>query len=318
MSAPTATTTPIADLSYRNYDGPIRRHPVRWWIIARAHVRTTTRRWGFWALAAATCLPWLVLGAIIYFQMLAYDQAMKNAPPEFAAMVPLPEFVRSIVTAYGQTLFWMFFLSLLVGAGSIAGDNRANALQIYLSKPLLKRDYVIGKWIGVFLPLTVAGLVPALMFYLFCLTSYTEYGFPRSPLMFVRLVGTIALAGAVFTSLVVGFSSWYRSSVVAGGIYAGVYYALLMLSAIGTLILVLSGYQKAAATVAHLSIGGMLNGIAQHVFNARALEMGPRRMTAVEPPMPELWPLVLVAVLVVVGGIMAARMRIRAVEVVRG
>ena len=43
-----------------------------------------------------------------------------------------------------QGLF-VFFVTIFVGAGLIANDRRANALQIYLSKPLLRIEYIAGK-----------------------------------------------------------------------------------------------------------------------------------------------------------------------------
>ena len=43
-----------------------------------------------------------------------------------------------------QDLF-VFFMTIYVGAGLIANDRRANALQIYLSKPLMRTEYIAGK-----------------------------------------------------------------------------------------------------------------------------------------------------------------------------
>ena len=39
----------------------------------------------------------------------------------------------------------MFFITVYAGAGLIANDRRANALQIYLSKPLTRVEYIFGK-----------------------------------------------------------------------------------------------------------------------------------------------------------------------------
>ncbi len=44
----------------------------------------------------------------------------------------------------GQDTF-IFFLTIYIGTGLIANDRRANALQIYLSKPLTRLEYVAGK-----------------------------------------------------------------------------------------------------------------------------------------------------------------------------
>jgi ABC-2 type transport system permease protein len=40
---------------------------------------------------------------------------------------------------------FIFFLTIYIGTGLIANDRRANALQIYLSKPLTRLEYVAGK-----------------------------------------------------------------------------------------------------------------------------------------------------------------------------
>ena len=44
-----------------------------------------------------------------------------------------------------QQQTFVFFVTVYVGAGLIANDRRANALQIYLSKPLTRAEYVFGK-----------------------------------------------------------------------------------------------------------------------------------------------------------------------------
>ena len=43
-----------------------------------------------------------------------------------------------------QDIF-VFFITIYVGPGLIANDRRANALQIYLSKPLTRLEYIAGK-----------------------------------------------------------------------------------------------------------------------------------------------------------------------------
>ena len=45
----------------------------------------------------------------------------------------------------GVQEIFVFFITIYVGAGLIANDRRANALQIYLSKPLTRFEYVAGK-----------------------------------------------------------------------------------------------------------------------------------------------------------------------------
>ena len=51
---------------------------------------------------------------------------------------------RSASSSNQQGIF-VFFVTIYVGAGLIANDRRANALQIYLSKPLTRVEYIAGK-----------------------------------------------------------------------------------------------------------------------------------------------------------------------------
>ena len=57
----------------------------------------------------------------------------------------------------------MFFITVYVGAGLIANDRRANALQIYLSKPLSRAEYVVGKLAILMVFLLLVTWVPAFL-----------------------------------------------------------------------------------------------------------------------------------------------------------
>ena len=59
-----------------------------------------------------------------------------------------------------QQDFFVFIITIYVGAGLIANDRRANALQIYLSKPLMRSEYIAGKAAVLFAFLLLVTLVP--------------------------------------------------------------------------------------------------------------------------------------------------------------
>ena len=74
-----------------------------------------------------------------------------------------------------QQMFFVFVIAIYAGAGLIANDLKANALQIYFSKPITRHDYLLGK-LGVLifflaLPTLVPGLLLFLMAGLFQSTS---------------------------------------------------------------------------------------------------------------------------------------------------
>src|SRR5436190_459671 len=45
-------------------------------------------------------------------------------------------------TFISQQRLFVFFITIYAGAGLVASDRQSNALQIYLSKPISRRDYI--------------------------------------------------------------------------------------------------------------------------------------------------------------------------------
>lgn len=307
-----APDSPIADVSYRNYDGPLLRHRHRWWIIARTMIALALKRRGLYVLGIFAMLP-AVLGGFVLF--------LRNQTAEMGSMSDPKLFAYGMNEAYNGSLFWLFLITLTAGAGTIAADNRANALQVYLSRPLTKNDYLAGKWTALFLILFVVGVVPLLVLYLFCLGSFHEHGFLKNnPNLIAHLMLAAALPAVLHASLIVGFSACTNRPLLAGGLYAGLYVGLPIILAVVALILSESGHPKLGVTVGKLSIGGVLDGIALHVFDVVPSLFGQPLMRAgrTMPPNPYLGPLLAAYSLLVVGGLAVARARIRAVEVVRG
>lgn len=308
LSSPPAG--PIADVSYRNYDGPLRRHHFRWWVIARMMASIVLRRKGFWVLAALSVIPYLLPGFQLYL--------MSRMPGDFAAMLARRPLNSVFYDAYAGSQLWQFLLALMAGAAIIAGDNRTNALQIYLARPITKGDYLTGKWMSVFLVLAATSLVPAVLLFLYCLASFSGDRFlDDHPRIWLQILGTCLLPPVLHASLIVGFSSCFKRPLMAGGIYAAFYFGLQVVTGITSDILWKSG--KFSETIGHLSLPGVLRGLGQHFFDATptffGLPIPPRGGTDARPDLTAL--LIFAAVLVVLG-LTVARLRIRAVEVVKG
>jgi ABC-2 type transport system permease protein len=316
--------SPIADLSYRGYDGPLSTRLLRWWIVALAGIRLNLKKPWFWVLALLCMLPYLVQGITLLTNMDRTLQALtgNNAP--------VSRYAQAFFQAFSGQQFLLFILALLVGSSSIAADNRANALLVYLSKPVTKNDYLIGKWMGVLLPLFAVAFFPALLLYLFCLVSYTSEGFLKDdPWLIGRIALACASAGAIHASLLLGCSSWSKTPRMAGAIYASVYLISGIITGIvGTITTVVSatqGHHEQAARgilISHLSIGGVITGLAQNIYHLteRSIRIDRRAMQPVrlELAPPSFWVMLALAVAMIVVGLVATRARIRAVEVVRG
>jgi ABC-2 type transport system permease protein len=308
-----ASASPIADLSYRGYGGPLAGHALRWWTVALATIRTAQRKPWFWIWSVVSTLSY-VFGILILFFTAQFQSAM-------SAVGQRPEWSSHFMNALPWALFFMLPVTMVVGAASIAADNRANALLVYLSKPVTKLDYLAGKWVGVFVLLLAVAFLPALLLYLYLLLSFRAEGFFTSDrLLLAKVLAVSVIAAAIHSSLILGFSAWSKSPTMAGALYAGFYFLGITIAPLLSLTVGNVLGQK-AITIRAFAIPGLIQGLAYHVYHLfpeqhrRPLGLG--RVLG-ELPQPLLWPIVAWAVALVVIPIVLARLRIRAVEVVRG
>lgn len=213
---------PIYDLTYRNYDGPLVPPSRRWWVIARTGVLQAFRLKGYWISLVLGAWYYLAMLIVLFFiqQFTASANGARGLEEYVSRIVWKDQFVHGLAT--GQLFY--FVIVLMVGVGAIANDNRANALLVYLSKPCTKADYLIGKWMGIFIPLFFAMALPALVFFLYCALSYREYGFLEERSMLPLVMLAAAMGAAFHTSIVLGVSSLFRQGRLAGAAHAGLYF----------------------------------------------------------------------------------------------
>jgi ABC-2 type transport system permease protein len=142
---------PIHDQGYRRYGGGRAPRGRAWAVIAGAGIRTMLAKRAFLGLLLVSWFPFFVRAVQIY--------AAANLP-QAAFLAPTPEMFRQYLE---QQETFVFFITVYAGAGLIANDRRANALQIYLSKPLTRAEYVFGKLAILMTFLLLVTWVPALV-----------------------------------------------------------------------------------------------------------------------------------------------------------
>lgn len=318
--------SPIADLSYRHYDGPIEPPSHRWWAIAKASMRLGVKKRFFYFWATMTGWFYIVLLAIFYFMGTMTNNALpagqKN--PFLQQVVWKDQFLNAF--GFGQLFY--FVLALMLGVGAIANDNRANALLVYLSKPCSRFDYVFGKWLGIFVPMTISAAVPTAFFYLYCLMTYRDYGFltedPRLPL---KLIGMVLVPGFVHASLTLGISSLFNQGRLAGATYAGLYFFTNFFTVfMGGLSAMYQARGEAVPIVInrlfYASIDGLQIGLAKAILSSDGSNAIPSggggrgRMGGLPVPAPEPWMIFGVTGLICGIAMFVAWSRVRAVEVV--
>lgn len=204
---------PIHDQGYRRYGGTKERTGTAWMVVARAGVRTFLAKRAFLGLLLLSWFPFFVRAVQIY--------AAANLP-QAAFLAPTAETFRQFL---GQQEFFVFVITVYVGAGLIANDRRVNALQIYLSKPLTRGEYVFGKLSVLMTFLLAVTWVPAIVLLIvqiafagnFTFFKTNVYLFPAITLFAFLEVTMVAVA-------MLALSSLSKSSRYVGILFAALFF----------------------------------------------------------------------------------------------
>ena len=122
-----------------------------------------------------------------------------------------------------QQDFFVFILAIYVGAGLIANDRRANALQIYLSKPLMRTEYIAGKAAVLLAFVLFVTLVPAILLLVLQVLFAGSFVFLKKNLfLFPAITVATLLQGLLTTFTMLALSSLSKSSRYVGILYAGI------------------------------------------------------------------------------------------------
>ena len=203
---------PIHDQSYRRYGGAKAALGRSWTVIAKAGIMQMVRKRAFLGLLLFAWFPFVVRAVQIYF-------ASNYAQVE-ALMAPDAKMFRDFLE---QQDFFVFVMTIYVGAGLIANDRRANALQIYLSKPLLRAEYIAGKAAVLFTFIMLVTWLPAILLLILQVVFKGSFTFMRANLfLFPAItVGTL-LQALVATFTMLALSSLSKSSRYVAILFAGI------------------------------------------------------------------------------------------------
>ena len=135
---------PIYDQTYRSYDGTARRR-FRWWAMVKQELRVLFRQRPFVYLLIVAMMHFFLR----VFQVIAVDIIMTNPNNPLAISLRGIAFLtidaKMFLEFVRMQALLVFIVSLFAGAGMICDDFRNNLMEIYFSKPLNWRDYVLGK-----------------------------------------------------------------------------------------------------------------------------------------------------------------------------
>ena len=245
--------SPIHDQSYRRYAGT--RLPVgrSWTVIASHGIKAMLAKRAFLGLMIFAWIPFIVRCVQLW--------AVANVPQASSVIGVTPEMFRDFL---GQQGPFVFFTTIYVGAGLIAADRRANALQIYLSKPLLRMEYVGGKLLVLASFLLGVTLLPALLLILMQIAFSGSLEFIRNNFFVVPAVILASLIQVIVASFtMLALSSLSKSSRYVALLYTG---AIFFTEATFNALRVIMGSTR----VAWVSITANLNQVVDVIFRLPA------------------------------------------------
>ncbi len=240
---------PIHDQSYRRYGGAKAALGRSWTVIAKAGIMNMIRKRSFMGLLLFAWFPFVIRAVQIYF-------ASNYAQVE-ALMAPDAKMFRDFLE---QQDFFVFVMTIYVGAGLIANDRRANALQIYLSKPLLRSEYIAGKAAVLFTFIMLVTWLPAILLLILQVVFKGSFEFMRANLFLFPAITVGALLQAlVATFTMLALSSLSKSSRYVGILYAGI---IFFTAAIYGAMVAITG----STSLSWLSVGSNVTQVVDVIF----------------------------------------------------
>ena len=277
---------PIHDQSYRRYHGERAPEGRAWNVIATAGIKTMLAKRKFLGLLLIAWLPFIVRAVQMY---------IAANFPQAAMLAPTAETFRQFLEQQGV---FTFFITIFTGAGLIANDLRANALQIYLSKPLGRFEYIAGKFGVLAFFLLLVTWLPATMLLLIQIVFAGNLAFLKANLFLLPaiLVAT-CMETIVLCMVMLALSSLSKSARFVGIMYAGM---VFFTHALYGVVFVVTRNTK----FSWMSLQGNLQHLGDLVFRVE-----PRYDTPA-------WATVLALVLIVCASAFVLERRVRGVEVV--
>jgi ABC-2 type transport system permease protein len=243
--------SPIHDQSYRHYGGGKASPGRSWAVIAWAGTRTFMKKRAFMGLMLFALSPFIVR---------AVQMWISSTYPQASMLAPTAETFRQFLE---QQDFFVFVITVYVGAGLIANDRRANALQIYLSKPLMRSEYIVGKLAVLFGFLLLVTLIPAMLLLMLKVIFDGNFTFLKNNLFLlpaITIASLVQVSLAAFTML--ALSSLSKSARYVGILYVGITF---FTSAIYGALYAITGSSR----VSWISIGANVSQVVDVIFRLK-------------------------------------------------
>ncbi len=201
----------VREKGYSHWDGQLVERRFPWWPIARTGILLAFRKKRFKFIFAGAFVP-----AIVFLVGLYISERLED----FKSLIQGSDRLLNIGPKYFSTYFtnegllFMIVLVLAYGAGGlIADDLKHNSLQLYFSRPLGKKDYLIGKMSVISFFVLILTALPGLLLIVFKLVFAGSFKFfLQYPLLPLSVLGSSALLTVFFGFYVLLMSALSKNS----------------------------------------------------------------------------------------------------------
>jgi ABC-2 type transport system permease protein len=200
---------PIHEQGYRRYRGG-KAGGRAWLVIMMTGIRTMLNDKKFIVVLVASWIQFVVR-AIQFYIAANFSQA--------AMIAPKGETFRDF---FDWQDIPVFIVTVMLGSRLIAEDQRVNALQIYLSKPLTRAEYILGK-LGILVSfLLFITWVPAMLLLAMQVVFAGNFEFLRANMyLFPAITLYAAIEVAMVSTVILALSSLSTNSRFVGIMYTG-------------------------------------------------------------------------------------------------
>jgi len=232
----------VYERTWRRYLGELTPLRWRWLVVTRYALGDAFASRLFTAFYALCFLPSV---AGIFFIYLSHNVSLLQQ------LGMPPDLMNVLTDKFFMLLFsWQalpaFLVAVIVSPSLIAADLSNNALPLYLSRPIDRHEYVLGKMAVLAILLSPMTWVMGLS--IFILQAYFEgggWGFENYRIGLAYLVGHIAWI-VVVSMLTLAISAWVRFKPAARG-------------ALFAIIFILAGFAQAVNAVTRTSFGDLIH-----------------------------------------------------------
>ena len=217
---------PVKEKGYHGWDGTLKSSGFQWLPILRYGIRQVMAKRRAKLLFFFSAFPFLFFLVAVYV----------SSKPELQFMTEITRVIGDNASLFNLfftrsgLMFVMILMSIYVGSDLISADLKFNSIGLYLSRPLRRSDYLIGKLAIIMSFLLMFSLVPALLLVLAKTLFSGAWTFSAGTFLAI-LIQPIAVS-FLLASLILLFSSFSANTRFVIVSYVGAYFVTNMVAAI--------------------------------------------------------------------------------------